>query len=96
MRLLLVFILSIIESHTNVFQNQVETKYVTIPAYLFIGRGKFNLPVNAAWSKKCRVQNVNTVCCHNNLRGKKNIFSKLRLSLKKTIKVQLQPSTEIV
>ena len=43
-----------------------------VSKYLFIWRGELNLPVNPARPEQSRVQDVNTVCGHNDL-GRKRV-----------------------
>jgi hypothetical protein len=38
-----------------------------IQTRIFVGMRELNLAVNATWSEKRIVQNVNSVCCHDNL-----------------------------
>ena len=61
----------------NVNRKKVYICFKSLSAYLFIGRGKLDLPVDSAWPEKSRVKDVNTVGGHDDLKEKVN-FSLLK------------------
>ena len=59
-------------------QNLCKAYYGDCSIYLFIRIWKFNLPVNSSWPKESLVQNVNSICGHENLfQGARKIITKL-------------------
>lgn len=56
----------------NVTRKRVYVCFNSLSAYLFIWRGKLDLPVDSAWPEKSRVKDVNTVGGHDDLKWKVN------------------------